>query len=326
MDSNVSAKAIAHPNIALIKYWGNQDDTLHIPSADSISMNLGALTTKTQVILDPNLNHDVLIYNNQLADSSATLRVERFLNYFRNHSRIKTYCRIISENNFPTAAGIASSASAFAALTLAAATVYELNLDQTELSRLARLGSGSASRSIPTGFVYWHAGNDHQSSYAESIAPPEHWDLIDCIAIIGDEPKRISSLEGHRLAQTSPLQKTRVETAHSRIEACRTAIIEKNFARLTEVVELDTNLMHAVMMTSRPPLFYWHPPTIAVIQNVLKWRSQGLPVFYTIDAGASVHVICLKKDAEEVHQLLILIKGVKTVIRSGVGGAAHLIK
>jgi len=325
MLSNYSATAIAHPNIALIKYWGNQDETLHIPSADSISMNLGSLITKTQVILDPELNHDVLILNNQLADNAATLRVQRFLDYFRNHSGIKTCCRIISENNFPTAAGIASSASAFAALTLAAAKVFQLEPDLKELSRIARLGSGSACRSIPAGFVHWHAGYDHSSSYAESFAPPAHWDLIDCIAVIGDEPKIISSLEGHRLAQTSPFQKIRVETARSRIEVCRSAIIERDFIQLTDVAELDTNLMHSVMMTSRPPLFYWQPPTIAVIQQVRKWRSEGLSLFYTIDAGASVHVICLKKDAGIVQERLTLIDGVKTVILSGPGDAAHLL-
>ncbi|MGB9669489.1 MAG: diphosphomevalonate decarboxylase, partial [Anaerolineales bacterium] len=174
MLTNYSATAIAHPNIALIKYWGNQDEVLHIPSADSISMNLGSLITKTQVILDPDLNQDILILNNQLADHRVTHRVQQFLDYFRNHSEIKTYCRIISENNFPTAAGIASSASAFAALTLAAAKVFQLNLEPIELSRVARLGSGSACRSIPAGFVYWHAGNDHSSSYADSFAPPDY--------------------------------------------------------------------------------------------------------------------------------------------------------
>lgn len=320
-----TASAIAHPNIALVKYWGNRDDRLHIPLTDSISMNLGDIYTQTQITLDSSLKNDQLILNGTSAGKQTITRVQQFLDHFRQLSGIRSYCHIVSTNNFPTASGIASSASAFAALTMAASKVFQLDLDERYLSRMARLGSGSASRSIPTGFVYWQAGYDHQSSYAESIAPPDHWDLIDCIAIIGDEPKTISSLEGHRLAQSSPLQKTRVETAHSRIKACRSAIIEKNFTRLTEVVELDSNLMHAVMITSTPPLFYWDPATLAVIKNVQHWRSEGLPVLYTIDAGASVHVICLKKDMDEVYQRLVLIEGVKTVILSGVGGAARLI-
>ncbi len=326
MVSSCSATAIAHPNIALIKYWGNRDDAIHIPANSSISMNLGDLSTRTQVILDSDLENDQLILNNSPANDAAQLRVQQFLDYFRAKSGKKAYCRVISSNNFPTAAGIASSASAFAALTLAAAKVYQLELDQRELSRIARLGSGSACRSIPPGFVYWQAGNDHQSSYAESFAPPEYWDLVDCIAVIGDTPKTTSSIEGHRLAATSPLQKARIETAECRLNQCRNAILERNFSELAKVVELDTNLMHVVMITSQTPLLYWQPPTIAVMQQVLNWRSEKLSVFYTIDAGASVHVICLQKDSEEVIKKLKLIEGVRMVIPSGVGGAAHLVE
>ncbi|MGB9672757.1 MAG: diphosphomevalonate decarboxylase [Anaerolineales bacterium] len=326
MFPNATARAIAHPNIALIKYWGNRDDQYHIPFHDSISFNLGALYTQIQVTLDTRYKQDQLIMNGEPANSQAHLRVSQFLDYFRHQSGVQGHCKIESTNNFPTAAGIASSAAAFAALTLAAAKVYQLELDPRQLSQIARLGSGSACRSVPGGFVQWIAGHDHQSSYAESFAPPHHWDLIDCIAIIGDEQKKISSLEGHRLAHTSPIQSARLESAASRVNACRSAIEEKDFPKLTEVVELDSNLMHAVMMTSSPPIFYWEPPTIAVIKQVQHWRMEGLPTLYTIDAGASVHVICPTQFAAQIYELLGKIPGVKSVISSGVGGAAQLLE
>ena len=326
MTSSNSATALAHPNIAFIKYWGNRDESLHIPSSSSISMNLADIFTQTQVILDLDLVCDELTLNGAPASQSSQQRVQNFLDQFRKLSGKKEYCRIFSTNNFPTSAGIASSASGFAALTLAAAKVYQLDINPLELSRIARLGSGSASRSIPGGFVQWVAGYDHQSSFAESFAPPDHWNLVDCIAVIGDDEKKVSSLEGHRLANSSPLQSARLESANSRIETCHTAILKKDFVTLSEVVELDTNLMVAIMITSRPALFYWQPASLAVVFQVLLWRQNGLPVFYTLDAGASVHVICPRPYSRVISSTLRTIPGVIQVIHSGVGGPAHIIE
>ncbi len=242
----------------------------------------------------------------------------------RTLAGIHLAARVESESNFPTGAGIASSASAFAALALAASTAAGLHLDERRLSQLARTGSGSAARSIPAGFVLWHAGTSDEDSFAESIAPPEHWALVDCIAVVSAAHKPTGSTQGHALADTSPLQETRVADAPRRVALCRQAILQRDFEAFAAVTELDCNLMHAVMMTSEPPLFYWQPATLAVIQAVQAWRASGLPVCYTIDAGPNVHVLCPADESVRVHRLLAEIPGVEQVLISSAGGAARL--
>ncbi len=319
-----SLTAIAHPNIAFIKYWGNCDPHTRIPANGSISMNLEGLYSRVQVDFDDALTHDELILNGAPTTGPALLRVSQHLDRIRKRAGIETYAQVVGSNNFPMGAGVASSASAFAALSLAASTVAGLELSERELSRLARRGSGSACRSIPGGFVEWQVAGCEEDSYAFSIAPPEHWDLVDCIAIISREHKETGSTEGHNLAHTSPLQVARVEDAPRRLDICRRAILERDFETLAEIVELDSNLMHAVMMTSNPPLFYWKPETISIMQLVRNWRESGLPAFYTIDAGPNVHVICPRSHQAEVTRKLSGVQGVQEVINAGIAGPARL--
>ena len=268
-----SATAISCPNIAFIKYWGNCEPQARIPANGSISMNLGGLETRTIVTFQPSLESDVLTLNGQDLSGAPLRRVSQFLDRVRGMAGVKHFGRIESENNFPMGAGIASSASAFAALALAASTAAGLHLDEAALSRLARTGSGSACRSIPSGFAEWLADGCDPDSGAVSIAPPEHWDLCDCVAIISREHKPTGSTEGHALAHTSPLQKARVDGAPQRLTQCRKAILGRDFESFAEVTELDNNLMHAVMMTSSPQLLYWQPATIAVMRTVQAWRA-----------------------------------------------------
>ena len=321
-----SSTASAHPNIALIKYWGNQDDRLRIPSNGSISITLSGLETRTKVTFNPAYSQDSLLINGSVAEQGALRRVSALLNLVREMSGNQTFARVESANNFPTGAGIASSASAFAALALSAATAAGLHLTESELSRLARRGSGSACRSIPGGYVEWYAGTDDKSSLAAAFAPPEYWALADCIAIISQTHKATGSTDGHALASTSPLQETRIATAPTRLKICREAILQRDFDTLAEIVELDSNLMHAVMMTSHPPLLYWEPATIAVMQNVRAWRQNGLACLYTIDAGPNVHVICPIAVIDEIKQKLSAIPGVLEVRTAVVGGGARLIE
>ncbi len=323
--SALSATALAHPNIAFIKYWGNKDDVLRIPANGSISMNLAGLETRTTVSFAPELATDELILNGQPAEEETRLRVSRFLDRVRALAGIRHHARVESVNNFPTGSGIASSASAFAALSMAACAAAGLSLPDEELSRLARTGSGSACRSIPGGFVEWRAGEDDQTSFALSIAPPEHWDLADCIALVSEGHKSTGSTEGHTLAATSPLQAARVAGTEERLAICRRAILQRDFATLAEVVEFDSNLMHAVMMTSRPPLIYWQPATLAVMSAVQTWRAQGMDVCYTIDAGPNVHVLCLNTISGQVAKMLTEISGVQKVITALPGGPARLL-
>jgi len=321
-----TATAVAHPNIAFIKYWGNRDNALRLPASGSISMNLDGLYTRTEVTFDSSLPCDRLILDGKEVSGPARVRVSAFLDQVRRLAGERAFASVCSANNFPTGAGIASSASAFAALSLAASAAAGLQLTEKELSRLARLGSGSACRSVPGGFVEWLAGEDDPSSFAVSIAPPQHWELVDCVAIISQAHKPTGSTQGHALAPTSPLQAARLADAPRRLELCRRAILERDFAAFAEVVEQDTNLMHSVMLTSTPPLLYWQPATLGVMHAVMDWRREGLEACYTIDAGPNVHTLCPASQAEEVTRRLLALPGVMQVLLAVPGGPARLEK
>jgi diphosphomevalonate decarboxylase len=320
-----TATAQAAPNIALIKYWGNRDDALRLPANGSISINLDGLASRTRVTFDPSLATDTLTLNGGVETGPGLVRVSAFLAVVRELAGVNVHARVESENNFPAGAGIASSASAYAALSLAASTALGLHLSERELSRLARRGSGSACRSIPDGFVEWQAGEGDADSYAYSIASPSHWDLVDCIAIANPEHKTTGSSEGHRLASTSPLQSARVADSSRRLELCRRAILKRDFTALAEIAEQDSTLMHAVMMTSSPPLYYWQPASLAIMNAVRDWRASGLPVFSTVDAGPNVHVLCQADAAGEITGRLAAIPGVERVLAAHPGGGARLV-
>ncbi len=319
-----TATALAHPNIAFIKYWGDKDSSLHIPENGSLSMNLDCLYSQTSVEFDSSLEKDLLTIDGQVPDKNSVHRVHEFLEHVRYLAGSSTFARVTSENNFPTGSGIASSASGFAALSLAATAAAGLELGQPALSRLARRGSGSACRSVPGGFVEWLPGEDDESSYAISIAAYDHWDLRDCIAIVSKEHKETGSAAGHSLAGSSQLQTARVEDAQRRLDICRSAIINRDFQAFADIVELDSNLMHAVMMTSRPRLYYWQPATLDVMQSVVAWRKSGIPVCFTIDAGPNVHVITNNDYAPEVLERLEQIPGVLEVLIGQPGKEARL--
>jgi diphosphomevalonate decarboxylase len=324
--SSHSVTAQAHPNIAFIKYWGNRDDALRLPANGSISMNLQGLFTRTSVSFQPSSALDEFVLNGREMTGHPLERVTALLDLVRAKAGLKHRAEVVSENNFPTGAGIASSASAFAALALAASKAAGLDLPEAELSRLARRGSGSACRSIPGGFVEWLSGTGDEDSFAVSISHPDHWALADCIAIVSAEHKPTGSTEGHALAGTSPLQVARVADAPRRLEVCREAILNRDFNVLAEIIEHDSNLMHAVMMTSHPALFYWEPATLRVMDAVRAWRKDGLQAAYTIDAGPNVHVICASEALQDIRDRLSALPGVSRVLAAGVGGAAQVVK
>jgi diphosphomevalonate decarboxylase len=321
------ATAVANANIAFVKYWGNRDDKLRLPANPSLSMNLAGLETETTVDFVDGLEHDEVIIGGEPQTGLPRDRVVSHLDVIRARAGgQRQFARVQSANNFPTGAGIASSASAFAALTLAAAAAAGLHLTEPELSAIARLGSGSASRSVPAGFVEWAVGEDGQpeTSYAASIAPPDHWDLVDVIAIVSQKQKSVSSTSGHVLARTSPLQEARVAGAADRLQRCREALLAKDFTRFAEIVEADSNLMHAVMLTSNPPIIYWEPITLAIMKSVRRWRAEDLPVCFTIDAGPNVHCLCPAQAAPEVERRLRSNLDVTRILVAGPGGPARL--
>lgn len=322
--SSQCATAIAAPNLAFIKYWGNRDHALRIPSNGSISMNLAGLETKTLVRFEENLPTDSLTLNGTPATDVALARAKKMLDRVREMAGISTPAEVVSENNFPTGTGIASSASAFAALAVASASAAGLDLDEADLSRLARTGSGSACRSVPGGFVEWQAGSNHMDSFAFTIASPEYWTLVDCVTIISTEHKPTGSTEGHALADTSPLQAARLADAPRRLDICRRAIRTRDFETFAEIVELDSNMMHSVMMTSTPRLMYWQAASLAVMTAVQQWRAEGIPVCFTLDAGPNVHVLCEVAYQKQVEARLQEIPGVLQVLSATPGGPARL--
>ena len=324
--SNYTASAIAHPNIAFIKYWGNKDEALHVPLNGSLSMNLDGLDTRTTVTFDEKLKGDQLTINRQPFNGQGLERVSTVLTQVRALARQPLYARVESENNFPSGAGVASSAAAFSALALAASTALGLDLSEKDISRLARIGSGSACRSIPDGFVEWLPGESDDDSYAVSIAEPNHWQLVDLIVIVNRKHKAVGSARGMASAHTSPLQANRISTAPSRLRACRDAILNRDFAKLAQVAEEDSRLMHAVMRSSTPPLFYTQPITDEIIHKVLYWRDQGGHAgFSTVDAGPNVHVICLAEHAEFFQTQLQAVEGVIEVLRALPSPGARLL-
>jgi diphosphomevalonate decarboxylase len=321
-----TATAQASPNIAFIKYWGNYDNTLRIPMNNSISMNLDGLFTQTTVSFQPSLPFDELIINGHEVAGTGLERVSYILDLIRDQAKISDRAEVMTTNNFPSGAGIASSASAFAALALAGSRAAGLDLSQQDLSRLARRGSGSAARSIPGGFVEWQAGSCDEDSFAYSLADTDHWKLVDCVAIVSASHKKTGSTEGHSLAPTSPLQAARVTDAPRRLEICRNAILNCDFDAFASIVELDSDMMHSVMMTSTPALHYWKPASLEMMNRVRAWRAEGIPACYTVDAGPNVHVICPEAEAPMVDKRLREISGVQNVLVARVGAGAQIVK
>ncbi len=321
--------AVAPANIAFIKYWGMRDQHATLPYNGSISMNLDACLTTTSVELDAALNDDevtLTLYEQapQQATGRARERVVDHLDRLRRLAGVETRARVSSTNNFPADAGIASSAAAFAALTLAGAVALGLPLETRALSRLARLsGSGSASRSIPTGYVEWYNGDDAQS-VAESLAPPEHWNLGDVVAVVDPGAKKVGSAANHLLAASSPYFAVRLDEIPARLDGARQAIVQRDLAQLGAIMEADAVSMHAVCMTQVPPSFYWNAGTMAVIHAVRGWRERGLEAYFTIDAGANVHVICAGADRAAVERALHTLPEVQFTLSNGPGQGARL--
>jgi diphosphomevalonate decarboxylase len=174
--------------------------------------------------------------------------------------------------------------------------------------------------------VEWKVGTSDEDSFAFSIAEPGHWDLVDCVAIVSVAHKKTGSTEGHSIAWSSPLQAARVADAPRRLDLCRKAILERDFNAFASIVELDSDMMHAVMMTSTPALHYWKPVSLDVMNCVRQWRMDGIPACYTVDAGPNIHVICPESEAHIIEKRLREIKGVSDVLIARAGGPAKIVE
>ncbi len=323
----MKATAIAHANIALVKYWGKRNGRLNLPAVGSISMTLDALSTKTTVTFSNEMTSDILILNSKRAAPKAEQRVSRFLELLREVAGVQMFASITSENNFPTGAGLASSASGFAALTVAAAHALNLNLSPTALSRFARMGSGSAARSISGGFVEMHCGikPDGSDAVAEQLFDAHYWPLEMLILITSEAEKPIGSTEGMNLTkETSPYYPAWIESSRKDLADMRDAITRRDFEKLGEIAEFSCFKMHGLAMSANPALIYWNELTVRLIEEVRILRKQGIPAYVTIDAGPQVKVICPPGESNRLAAHFSEMKGIKQVLQSNIGGDARL--
>lgn len=326
----MKATAVAPSNLALVKYWGARDLDRAVPRHPSISMTLSRCrsrcTVETASEGGASSGDEVLTAGGgdglEPAAPGFARPVLRHVERLRREAGGGPPVRVAARNNFPTGAGLASSASGFASLTLAAARVFGLDLGPDELSVWARMsGSGSAARSTLGGYVEWPSpGAGDMEGPARQLAPPGHWDLRDVIALVDPGEKAVSSREGHRRAGSSPHYRKRVELVGERLSEVRGALRQRDLARLGPVLERDAVELHLVAMSSRPPVFYWAPGTLRVMEAVRGLRSgEGAAAYYTIDAGPNVHVVCAPEDEERVVERLRELPPVREILRDRVG-------
>lgn len=302
-----------------------------MPNNSSISLTLDSFNTVTTVEFDKKYDKDIFILNDkELKEGEELEKVVSHLDLIREMSGFGEKAKVMSENNFPTAAGLASSASGFAALSLSGVKAARKNLSLKELSILARRsGSGSAARSCVGGFVEWLKGEkaDGDDSYALQIAPPEHWKEFRMITtIISTAKKKVSSTKGmNQTVRTCPMYKAWLDTAGDDFKKVKEGILNKNLSLVGSTAEFNCLKMHATMLTTQPPLIYWMPSTLEVINLVLSWRDEGLECYFTIDAGPQVKIICLENQVPEIERRLKDVEGVQDVIVCKPGEGPRLI-
>jgi diphosphomevalonate decarboxylase len=328
--TSMKATAFAHTNIALIKYWGKRQHPLNLPATDSLSLTLQDFGTQTTVELFEGEN-DQLILNTEVQTGKPLLKVQRFLDLIRAASPHGHNARITSINHVPTAAGLASSASAFAALAMAAAKAYELpNITPKALSILARQGSGSAARSIYGGLVHMHQGTLSDGGDAFATPLPEPQLKLAMLVIPCDQgPKKVSSTAGMNHTQmTSPYYQAWVDTHDSDMVKAKTAIENNDFKLLGQVMEHSTLKMHATALTAQPGLWYWNSKTWQALEKITALRTPELPFYFTMDAGPHVKVLVQRPHMKQIKNLLAkhLQRSQDDIWTSTAGGPAHLME
>ncbi|WP_414838920.1 diphosphomevalonate decarboxylase [Carnobacterium sp. TMP28] len=290
----------AHTNIALIKYWGKRDESLILPASSSLSLTLDAFYTDTSVTFDDSLESDTFFLNGCLQNETATQKVSTFLNLFREPAGISSPALIKSTNFVPTAAGLASSASGMAALAGAANLACHLQLSQRELSLYARRGSGSATRSIYGGFVEWQMGTCAADSYAVPIDDAD-WDIGMVVVVVNSRKKEMSSREGMKnTVKTSPFYAGWLDSTANDLIEIKKAISLQDFQKMGELTESNGMKMHGTMLGANPPLSYWEPDSVVAMQLVRQLRKEGIPCYFTMDAGPNVKVLCRLTDSKKI--------------------------
>ncbi|MER5349524.1 diphosphomevalonate decarboxylase [Kitasatospora sp. NPDC002551] len=327
------ATAVAHPNIALVKYWGKRDERLVLPWTDSLSLTLDVFPTTTRVRLAPDAGQDTVTLDGVPLTGEPRRRVTAFLDLVRERAALPLRAVVETRNTVPTGAGLASSASGFAALATAAGAAYGLGLDATGLSRLARRGSGSAARSVFGGFALWYAGRPGHGpdpdlgSYAEPLpVPVRALDPALVVAVVDAGPKAVSSREAmRRTVETSPLYRPWAASSQADLTEMREALRRADLDAVGEIAERNALGMHATMLAARPAVRYLSAATLTVLDAVLELRRAGVTAYATMDAGPNVKVLCRGADAGRVAALVRGAVGTGAVHVAGPGPGARLL-
>lgn len=315
----LAATAVAHSNIALIKYWGKLQKPGNFPAVPSLSLTLDAFHTRTRVIFGPQFEADVFELNGMIISGHPLQRVSGLLASVRIQAGIPCFARVISTNNFPTASGLASSASGFAALALAASRAAQLNLAPEALSSIARSCSASAARSVYGGWAVLQAGAES----AEQFHVGHDWDVVLIVVITDSGEKSVGSTDGmNRTTATSPVYASWLETAPKIFKRACEALQRRNLDEFGQCMEESTWMMHATMLTAVPAVVYLAPATFAIINEIRSRRSAKTPAYFTTDAGPHVKVFTLARHATEVKDWLRRVPGVSDIVICRPGSAA----
>ncbi len=323
-----SAEALAHPNIALAKYWGKRTFGHNLPAVPSLSVTLEGMATRTRVTLDAALREDAFLLAGQVAPPPAKSRVVGLLERVRARAGSRLFARVESANDFPTSSGLASSASAFAALATAAVAAYGLDSDDAERSDLARKTSVSAARSVLGGFVELRAGVEGDETLpAVQLAPPEAWDVAIVVAATTRAAKETASTEGMlHTVRPSPYHAAWVAYAPGVFEQAKHALVTRDVEAMGDAIEASSFAMHADAIAARPAVVYWNAGTMAALAEVRALRKSGLGVWATMDAGPHVKVFTRAVDAERVKDAMRAVGGVVDSFVARPGAGARVVR
>jgi len=313
------ASGRAHVIQGLIKYHGLKDKKRRLPFHDSISVCAERLTTTATVEFDKSYSEDRIEINGKPAVGTEAQRVLDVVSYVRKLAKTQEHCRLASKNNLAEGKGLGFSAAAFASIAMAACQALNLNLRTDRLSEVARLGAGSASRSVAGGFALWHA-NKNGRSYAEQLSSGENMDFAMAIVPIASSLKTDMA---HAESLSSPFFKARVKDVNKNLRLMRSAIVKGDLAKIGSLAETDSLSLHAVTMTGKSRLFLITPETIRIIRRIVELRDkEAIPAWFSLDTGPSVWINTrsefVDRIAGEIKQDMNL-----TVLKSGVGGPAH---
>ena len=313
--------AIAHPNFALIKYWGKTDFVNNIPAMSSISLTIDTLTSTTKISQQPEMQENIWELNGERQPDLGQLLPT--LDYLSKVGKVNEPCLIQSDNNFPTAAGLASSASGVASIVVAYNSLFDLGLTNQQMAKAAMLGSGSAPRSLFPGLVLLDIENQCD---CHTLAEPNQWPLSVIVCITDDQRKTISSREGMEISRkTSPLYKAWLKVNASHIKQAKNAINERNLRALGQIAEENCKQMHEVMRTSNPSINYMTNKTINCINAIETIRSSGVDLFHTVDAGPQVKIICKTEDSGLIQKRISSLPSVRQTLLANIGYGARVV-